>query len=188
MDILYLHHLFFESKRWATSGYTRDQKAFNWPDAKFFIPDNQLLNFISSTLYCIIQSNNHIFALEIIILNQVKKIVMKKVIFAISFLAITTFAIAGNNSAKTASPEKVLDFSIQSQVAAPNFLLEREGMHTAEIHFTVNPDGTVNVKDVVSDEQDLKENIAYQMKNITVNTTGLDLKDTYKIVLRFNIL
>jgi hypothetical protein len=113
---------------------------------------------------------------------------MRKLIIAISFLAIATASFAGNNNAKTITPERRLDESIQDQVAFPNFLLERPGKHTAEVHFTVNTDGSINVKDIVSDEQDLKENLLYQIKTFSVNTTGLDLKDSYKVVLRFNTL
>jgi hypothetical protein len=113
---------------------------------------------------------------------------MKKLIFAISFLAITAAAFAGNNNIKTITPEKRLDYSIQQQVAFPNFLADRQGEHTAEIHFTLNADGTMNVKDMVCDETDLKNNLMYQIKAFTVNTEGLDLRDTYKVVVRFNVL
>ncbi len=113
---------------------------------------------------------------------------MKKLIIAISFLTITAAAFAGNNAAKVITPEKKLDYSLQSQVAYPNFLLERPGEHMAELHFSVNADGTINVKNIVSEEEDLKENLMYQVKTFVVNTNGLDLRDTFKVVLRFNTL
>lgn len=114
---------------------------------------------------------------------------MRNFLITISFLAITAAAFAGNTHEKTTTtPEQKLDYEIQNQVAAPNFLSERQGMHTAEVHFTVNADGSINIKDINCDEQDLKENLTYQIKSFSVNTTGLDLKDSYKIVLRFNIL
>ena len=113
---------------------------------------------------------------------------MKKFIIAISFLAMTAAAFAGNNNTKVITPEARLDASIQDQVAYPRFLIERVGEHSAEIHFTVNADGSINVKDVVCDEADLKGNLMYQMKTFVVNTNGLDLTSTYKIVLRFNTL
>ena len=114
---------------------------------------------------------------------------MRKLIIAISFLAITGAAFAGNNNTATAlTPEKKLDFSIRNQVSYPNFLLEKEGEHTAEVHFTINADGTINVKDIVSEEQDLKANLMNQIKDFSVNTGGLDLTETYKVVLRFNTI
>ena len=113
---------------------------------------------------------------------------MRNIIITLSFLAITATSFAGNNREKTFTAEQKLDYAIQNQIAAPNFLTERPGMHSAEVHFTVNADGSITVKDISSSEQDLKENLQYQIKSFIVNTAGLDLKDTYKIVLRFNIL
>ena len=113
---------------------------------------------------------------------------MKKLIFAISFLAMTAVAFAGNNNTKTITPEARLDASIQDQVAYPHFLVEKPGLHSAEVHFTLNADGTINVKDILSAESDLKANLIYQLKTFVVSTNGLDLKDTYKVVLRFNTL
>ena len=113
---------------------------------------------------------------------------MKKLIFAISFLAITAAAFAGNNnSKKIITPEKRLDYSIQQQVVVPHMLMDRPGEHTAQLYFGINADGTLKVKEVVSDEQDLTRNLLNQVQNFTVNTEGLDLKDTYKVVLKFNI-
>lgn len=113
---------------------------------------------------------------------------MKKFIIAISFFAISAVAFAGNNNTKVITPEARLDASIQTQVAYPHFLEERVGEHSAEIHFTVNADGSINVKDIACDEADLRDNLKYQMKTFVVNTNGLDLTSTYKIVLRFNTL
>ena len=113
---------------------------------------------------------------------------MKKIFIAISFLAITAAAFAGNCNTKNISPEKKLDASIQNQLAYPEFLLERPGEHTAEVHFTINPNGTINVKEIQSDETDLRENLIYQLKTFTVYTTGLDLSDTYLVVVRFETM
>ena len=113
---------------------------------------------------------------------------MRSIFITISFLVITAAAFAGNNREKTVTPEQKLDFAIQNQVASPNFLSERPGMHSAEVHFMVNADGSINVKDISSEEEDLKENLLFQIRSFNVNTAGLDLRDTYKIVLRFNIL
>ena len=113
---------------------------------------------------------------------------MKKIIFAISFLAITAAAFAGNsNNKKVVTPERRLDYSIQQQVVVPHILMDRPGEHTAELRFAINPDGTLKIKEIVSDEQDLTKNLLNQVQNFTVNTEGLDLKDTYKVVLKFNI-
>jgi hypothetical protein len=113
---------------------------------------------------------------------------MRKLFFITSFLAITAAAFAGNNNnRKTITPERRLDYSIQQQVVVPHFIMDRPGEHTAELHFAVNPDGTIQVKEIVSDEQDLTRNLLNQVQNFTVNTDGLDLKDTYKVVLKFNI-
>ena len=113
---------------------------------------------------------------------------MKKFIIAISFLAMTAVAFAGNNNTKVITPEARLDASIQDQVAYPHFLEERVGEHSAEIHFTLNANGTINVKDIVCEESDLKDNLNYQLKTFVINTSGLDLTSTYKIVLRFKTL
>jgi len=113
---------------------------------------------------------------------------MKNLIITISFLAITAAAFAGNSKEKVYTAEQKLDYAIQTQIGAPNFLLERAGMHTAEVHFSVNADGSINVRDISCAEQDLKENITYQLKDIKVSTAGIDPKDNYKIVLSFNIL
>ena len=112
---------------------------------------------------------------------------MKKLIITISFLAVTAAAFAGTNSKKVVSPEMKLDYTIKQQVAVPAFLADEPGLHTAEIHFTVNPDGTLKVGQIVSDEQGLTENLLNQVKGFSVNTNGLDLSSTYKVVLRFNI-
>ena len=100
----------------------------------------------------------------------------------------TAAAFAGNNNTKVITPEARLDASIQSQVAYPRFLMERVGEHSAEIHFTLNADGTINVKDIVCEEADLKDNLNYQLKTFVISTAGLDLTSTYKIVLKFNTL
>jgi exopolysaccharide biosynthesis protein len=113
---------------------------------------------------------------------------MKKLFFAISFLAITAAAFAGNNNnKKTVTPERRLDYSIQQQVVVPHMLMDRPGEHTAELYFAINADGSLKVKEIVSEEQDLTKNLLNQVQNFTVNTEGLDLKDTYKVVLKFNI-
>ena len=113
---------------------------------------------------------------------------MKKIIIALSFLAITAAAVAGTTQTKKFTPEKILDASIQTQLVYPDFLLQKEGEHTAEVHFTINPNGTISVKEINTEEPDLKENLTYQLKTFRVSTSGLDLSDTYKIVLRFNTL
>ncbi len=124
--------------------------------------------------------------MSIIILNQVNKSIMKKLFFAISFLAITAAAFAGN-SKKALTPEMRLDYAIRQQVAVPHIIRDTPGEYTAEVHFRVNPDGSLTVGQVVSDQPELTENLLNQIKGFTVNTTGLDLSDTYKVALRFNI-
>ena len=152
------------------------------------MPDFQLVNIYFSTLYCIIHSNKHIFASDIIILNQVKSIIMKKILITLCFISITVASFAGNTKSKNISPEKMLDASIQTQLVYPDFLLQKTGEHTAEVHFTINPNGTIIVKEINTEEPDLRENLTYQLRNFRVSTSGLDLSDTYKIVLRFNTL
>ena len=113
---------------------------------------------------------------------------MKKILITLCFIAITVASFAGNTKSKNISPEKMLDASIQTQLVYPDFLLQKTGEHTAEVHFTINPNGTIIVKEINTEEPDLRENLTYQLRNFRVSTSGLDLSDTYKIVLRFNTL
>ena len=113
---------------------------------------------------------------------------MKKIFISLSFLAIAAAAFAGTTQTKKFTPEKILDASIQNQLVYPDFLLQKTGEHTAEVHFTINANGTLSVKEISTDEPDLKENLTYQLKTFRVSTSGLDLSDTYKIILRFNTL
>lgn len=113
---------------------------------------------------------------------------MKKIITVLSFWAITAAAFAGSNKTKTITPLARLDYAIQTQVAYPHFLEDRQGSHVAELYFSINPNGKLTVKDIKCDEADLKENLLYQALGFTVSTEGLSIGDTYKVVLHFNTL
>lgn len=112
---------------------------------------------------------------------------MKKVFIALSLMAISTGIMAAGNATESSSA-KALDNSIREQVVFPHFLMEEIGLHMAEMHFKVNADGSINVREIETDEPELKNNLFRQAKEIHVNTAGLDLSDTYKIVFRFNTL
>ena len=113
---------------------------------------------------------------------------MKKTVLTIAFLAVVSAAtVFAGTSHKVVSPEMRLDYSIRQQVAVPALISEAPGMHTAEVHFMVNPDGTLKVGQIISDEQGLTENLLNQMGGFKVNTNGLDLNSTYKVVLKFNV-
>ena len=112
---------------------------------------------------------------------------MRKIIIAISFMVIAASTFAGNPE-KNLTPEKKLDAAIQNQVAFPNFLQEEPGVYTAEVHFMVNANGTITVKDIVTDNANLRSNLTRQIGGLQVSTAGLDLNETYKITFRFKTI
>ena len=112
---------------------------------------------------------------------------MKRILIAISFLAIAATSFAGNPE-RNLTPERMLDASIQNQIAFPNFLTEEpSGVYAADIHFKVNANGSIAVTEILADNGELKANLTRQIKSILVNTAGLDLNETYKITFRFKI-
>jgi hypothetical protein len=112
---------------------------------------------------------------------------MKKLLTIVLFMAATTAIFAGSND-KIISPEKKLNMEIQDQVAVPPFLTERIGEHIAQLIFTVNANGTINIQNIETPETDLKDNLMRQVKDFKVNTAGLDLNTTYKVALRLNVV
>ena len=152
--------------------------------------DNEVVIFLFSTLYCIIQSNVYIFALEIIILNQLNQNIMKKYLLALSLLTlIFSTAFAGNDKKVTIlTPEQRVDNSIQNQLTVPRLLTEMPGVYNAELHFHITADGNLVINDIITDNDELKHSLMYQAKSISVNTDGLDINSSYKMNVRFKVL
>ena len=114
---------------------------------------------------------------------------MKKLILAIALLTSTAIAFAGpNNNQATVAAEKNVSASIKSQIQFPEFLIEKLGEHTAAIFFKVTDCGAIVVQDIKCDDEDLRANLMSQAQNIKVSTAGLDTRDTYKVVVRFETL
>jgi hypothetical protein len=114
---------------------------------------------------------------------------MKKIILSIALLtsAIVTFA-GPENKYATMVAEKNMSASIRSQIHFPEFLMEKEGEHKAAIIFKLTGCGTIAVQEIQSDDADLKVELLNQVPAIKVNTAGLDIRDTYKVVVRFEAL
>jgi len=114
---------------------------------------------------------------------------MKKIILALALIAGTTAAFAGPNKNETnMAAERNISASIRSQIQFPEFLKEQEGVHSAAIYFKVNDCGTIRIKDIQCDDPELKANLINQAENFKVNTLGLDTRDTYKVVVKFESL
>ncbi len=114
---------------------------------------------------------------------------MKKIILAIVLLTSTAIAFAGPNSSQAnILAEKNISSSIKSQIRFPEFLTEQQGEHTAAIFFKVTDCGSINIQDIKCDDENLKANLLEQGENIRVNSAGLDTRDTYKVVVRFETL
>jgi hypothetical protein len=113
---------------------------------------------------------------------------MKKIILAITLFCTSAAAFAGGDHKSTVSAEKNISANIRSQIAYPEFLKEKEGEHTAALIFQVTDCGTIRIKDIECDDHDLRENLYSQSGNIKIDTTGLDTRDTYKVVVRFETL
>jgi hypothetical protein len=114
---------------------------------------------------------------------------MKKLLLAIVLLTSTAIAFAGpNNNQTLVAAEKNVSASIKSQISMPECLADRVGEHSAAIFFAVTDCGAIKVSDIKCDEEDLKAALLNQAEGIKVNTSGLDSRDTYKVVVRFQIL
>ena len=114
---------------------------------------------------------------------------MKKLLLAIALLTSTAIAFAGpSNTKANIAAEKNVSASIKSQIQFPEFLIEKQGEHTAAIFFKVSDCGAIIVQDIKCDEEDLKANLLSQVQNIKVSSGGLDTRDTYKVVVRFETL
>jgi hypothetical protein len=113
---------------------------------------------------------------------------MKKIILAFGLLTSTAIAFAGINSNQTNVSEKNISATIRSQIQFPEFLKEKDGEHTAAIFFKVSPHGNIKIERIECTDEDLRSNLMEQAENFKVNTSGLDTRDTYKVVVRFNTL
>jgi|GEM_PF-2977738 biopolymer transport protein ExbD len=114
---------------------------------------------------------------------------MKKIILAIVLLTSTAIAFAGSNNNQTnLAAEKNISVSIRSQIQFPEFLKEKEGEHLAAIFFKVTKNGTIKVQSIQCDDQELKTNLLNQSENFKISTIGLDTRDTYKVVVKFETL
>jgi hypothetical protein len=112
---------------------------------------------------------------------------MKKLIISIALLAIAISTFAGANS-NNAGAEKNISASLKSQIIFPDFLKENMGEYTAAIFFKVTDCGEIVVKEIECDDPNLKANLLNQTKNIKVAAGGLDTRDTYKVIVRFETL
>jgi len=118
-----------------------------------------------------------------------KQEAMKKIILAIALITGTAACFAGPNSSETnVTTEKMVSASIRSQIQFPEFLKEQEGIHSATIIFKVNDCGTIKIKDIQCQDPELKANLLNQAENFKVSTVGLDTRDTYKVVVKFQSL
>jgi hypothetical protein len=114
---------------------------------------------------------------------------MKKIILAIALLISTAFAFAGSNTNQTnLTAEKNITVSIRSQIQFPEFLKEKDGEHMAAIFFKVTKNGAIKIQDIKCDDQELKANLLSQSGSIKINSAGLDTRDTYKVVVKFETL
>ena len=114
---------------------------------------------------------------------------MKKIILAIALLTSGVIAFAGSNKNQIClAAEKNISASIRSQIRVPQFLIEKEGEHTAAIIFKVTKAGTIRIQNIQCDDEDLKADLLSQSENFKVNTSGLDTRDIYKVVLKFETL
>ena len=114
---------------------------------------------------------------------------MKKIILAIALLTGTAAAFAGtNNTHSSIAAEKNISASIRNQIKFPEFLIEQEGEHTAAIFFKVTGRGVIKIQDIQCADENLKSNLLGQTENIRINTTGLDTRDTYKVVVKCDTL
>jgi hypothetical protein len=113
---------------------------------------------------------------------------MKKLIPTIALLMITAFVFAGPNSKANVYAERNVSISIKSQIRFPDFLKEREGEHNAAIFFKVTDCGTIAVQEIKCDDEELRQNLLGQVDKIKISPYGLDTKDTYKVVVRFQTL
>jgi hypothetical protein len=115
---------------------------------------------------------------------------MKKLLLAFALLiaaSATTFA-GSHHQSPPMLAEKNISASIRSQIQFPDFLRERDGEHDATIVFRVNSCGTIAVKEIQTDDEDLRANLMEQAINIKVSPVSLDTRDTYKVVVRFKTL
>ena len=114
---------------------------------------------------------------------------MKKIILAIALLTGTAAAFAGTNiNHSSIAAEKNISASIRSQIRFPEFLTEQEGEHTAAIFFKVTNHGAIKIQDIQCADENLKSNLLGQTENLRVNSAGLDTRDTYKVVVKFETL
>jgi len=113
---------------------------------------------------------------------------MKKLTLAIALLTMTVIAFAGPNKQVTLAAERNVSASIRSQIQFPEFLKEKDGEHSAAIFFTVTDCGLIKVCEIRCDDEDLKANLMAQAEHIKISTAGLDTRDTYKVVVRFETM
>ena len=114
---------------------------------------------------------------------------MKKLLLSIALLAATTFTFAGPSAnIKSVSTEKNISATIRSQITFPDFLVEKEGAHSAAVFFKVTEQGTIKVLEITCEDKELKANLVSQIENMRINTAGMDTRDTYKVVIRFETL
>ena len=117
---------------------------------------------------------------------------MKKLLFVTALLIVAsahTFAATNNCQTTQVMAEKSISESIRSQIHFPAYLREAEGEQNATIIFTVNSCGTINIREIQTEDEDLRTELMAQAPNIHVNTAAcLDSRDTYKVVVRFKTL
>lgn len=113
---------------------------------------------------------------------------MKKQILIIALVLTTAFGFAGPNTKVNIYAERNISISIRSQIRFPEFLKEREGEHSAAIFFRVSDCGTIVVKEIKCDDDELRADLLGQVDKIKINPAGLDTKDTYKVIVKFQTL
>ncbi len=112
---------------------------------------------------------------------------MKKIILTIAIIAgiINFTSAAPNESWKAKTVGKNISAAIQSQFSFPEFLKERDGEFLATITFSITGCGGIVIKEIQCEDHDLKANLIDQSSNIKISTTGLNRRDTYKVVVLF---
>jgi hypothetical protein len=114
---------------------------------------------------------------------------MKKILLAIALMTGTAALFAGTHTHSTGvAAEKNISATIRSQIRFPEFLLDKQGEHAAAIFFKIAPSGSIKIQTIQSDDETLKTELLSQVGNFKVNTEGLDTRDVYKVVVRFETL
>ena len=113
---------------------------------------------------------------------------MKKTILAIALIAGISSGLWASTNEKISTAEKNITATIKNQIIFPEFLREQDGEFEATIIFRVSDSGSVIVKEIQCDDEELRNNLMNQSEHIRLDTTGLDTKDTYRVVVRFKTL